>query len=384
MDKGSFVSFPKHLFHHHKLSVLIVGVAIAACVPKAQTRVLTPVPVPIPQRTVTVQLAPPAPAPISARTEAPAALVQSIKSLWVSFDGKVGIAISPENGGWMIDHRGGELMPQQSVSKLWVALTVFDAIDAGRLRLNDPVTLTKDDLTVFHQPLAQMIDEDGYQTTISDLLTRAMTQSDNLANDALMRRAGGPAAVRRMLSAKGLGAIRFGPGEKLLQAGTAGLQWKPEYRFGRAFQTARAALSPEVRQAAFDAYLADPVDGAAPAAIARALARLKRGDLLSPGSTRTVLALMAASETGKARIRGGVPPGWGYAHKTGTGQDLKGTTAGYNDVGIMTAPDGTSYAVVVMISRTAIGVPARQNLMQAVAAAIVANHPASNTQAGAS
>ncbi len=381
MDKGSLVSFVNRLLRQHKLSVVFTGIVIAACVPAAQTKPITPAPTVIAHRSVTIQLAPPTPNLATRRSEAPAALIQSIKSLWAGFDGKVGISVVADKGGWAIDHRGGELMPQQSVSKLWVAIAVFDAIDAGRLRLNDKIKLTSDDLTLFHQPIAKLIDANGYKTTISDLLTRAMAQSDNTANDALMRRVGGPDGVRRIISAKGLGAIRFGPGEKLLQSGTAGLKWKEEYRFARTFQNARAALALDVRRTAFDAYLADPVDGATPAAVGRALVRLKRGDLLSADSTRTLLSIMAASETGKARLRAGVPVGWDFVHKTGTGQDLKGTTAGYNDVGIMTAPDGASYAVVVMISRTSLGVPSRQRLMQAVAAAIAANHTGQNAQA---
>jgi beta-lactamase class A len=387
MDEGSCVPIlpmPNRI----RFPALIALVALmSACVPRPEAQ-----PRPRPRPPVFVPARPPAsrppvsrppvtrppvvrpPAPPADPNFAPTAMVETIKSLWVNFDGKVGIAVARTDGSWMIEQRGGELMPQQSVSKLWVAMALLNAVDEGRVNLSDRVTLTKADLTLFHQPLEDVISDAGYETSLSDLLTRAMTQSDNTANDFLMRRVGGPDAIRAFISARGLGAIRFGPGEKLLQSGTAGLIWKPEYRFGRAFQTARANLSEAARRSAFEAYLANPPDGAAPTAIARALMRLKRGELLSEGSTRLLLSLMAASETGKARIKGGVPSGWAYAHKTGTGQDLSGTTAGYNDVGIMTAPDGTAYAVVVMIARTAQPVPSRQQLMQAISATIGANH----------
>jgi beta-lactamase class A len=301
-------------------------------------------------------------------------MIEAIRSLWATYPDRAGIAVARADGSWMIAHRSDELMPQQSVSKLWVAIAVMDGVDKGRFRLSDSVTLRKSDITLFHQPIAELIGDDGYETTIGDLLNRQMTQSDNTANDFLMRRIGGPEAIRAMISAKGLGAIRFGPGERILQSGTAGLTWRPEYSRERGFVKARAALSDEMRRAAMERYLADPVDGAAPAAIARALMRLKRGELLSPTSTQYLLGLMAASETGKLRIHAGVPDGWGFAHKTGTGQDFKGRTAGYNDVSIMTAPDGTSYAVVVMIADTTQPIPNRQALMQGVAAAVGANH----------
>src|SRR3546814_15856935 len=65
-----------------------------------------------------------------------------------------------------------------------------------------------------------------------------------------------------MIARKQLGAIRFGPGERLLQSYTAGLTWQQRYSAAGAFQQARAALSPAVRAAAFEAYVADPIDRA--------------------------------------------------------------------------------------------------------------------------
>ncbi len=274
----------------------------------------------------------------------------------------------------MIDHRGAELMPQQSVSKLWVAITLMDGVDNGRFRLSDPVTVTKSDLVVFSTAMEQLVGDSGFQTTLGELLERTMMKSDNTANDFLLRRVGGPTAVRAMLAAKGLGPIRFGPGENLLQAGTAGVVWQESYKLGKAFQFARSKLSDDERSRAMSRYVADPPDGASPMAIARALLKLKRNELLSADSTRHLLTLMANSETGKQRLRAGTPIGWGFAHKTGTGQDFQGRTAGYNDVSLLTAPDGTSYAVVVMIADTTRPVPARMEFMQGISATVGANH----------
>lgn len=305
---------------------------------------------------------------------APPEMVQALRSLWASFPGKTGIAVMKTDGSWMVSYRGDEPMPQQSVSKLWVAIAVMDAVDKGQLSLDDEVTLKKSDVTLFHQPIAALIGPNGYTTTIANLLKRAMTQSDNTANDFLMRRVGGPTAIRELIASKRLGAIKFGPGERHFQAATAGLTWKPEYSFAGAFNTARAALPESVRKAAMDRYVSDPMDGATPAAIARSLARLKRGELLSAPSTRYLITMMESTETGRARLKAGVPAGWKLAHKTGTGQDLRNRTAGFNDVGIMVAPDGTSYSIAVMIADTTAPVPARQKLIQRVASTVAANH----------
>jgi beta-lactamase class A len=314
-------------------------------------------------------------APARPTAPAPQGLVASLDALTRSFPGIIGVSVASVDQGWLVSSNGERKLPQQSVSKLWVTMTVLDQIDQGRLSLDTPLTITRDDFTLFHQPIAALVkDGQPYRTTVGEVMRRAMTMSDNTCNDKLLRLVGGPEAVRAFIARRGLGPIRFGPGEKLLQAGTAGLEWRPEYSMGNSFAVARARLSPAVRKAAFEAYVNDPPDGAAPLAIAGALARLQRGELLSPSSTAWLTATMQSSHTGRQRLRGAVPPGWLFGHKTGTGQDLGGRTAGYNDVGVLTAPDGRSYALAVMIGDTTRPIPQRQALMQAVVSAVVANH----------
>jgi beta-lactamase class A len=307
-------------------------------------------------------------------TAAPATLFPALRAIAASFDGKVGVAISRLDADWTFSFQGESFFPQQSVSKLWVALAVFDAVDNGRMTLDQKVKITRADLTLFHQPIAQLVGDDGYETNVSELLLRAMTQSDNTANDSLLRTVGGPEAVRRTLERKGLGGIRFAGGERALQSATAGLAWQQSYSVGRTFYAVRAKLPDAVRQEALDRYLATLPDGAQPQAIIRALAALKRGDLLSANSTRVMLSLMNEAQTGKQRIAGGVPDDWRYGHKTGTGQEFAGVSTGYNDVGIMTAPDGTSYAVAVMIASTRQPISVRQQMMQGISATIAAQH----------
>ena len=306
---------------------------------------------------------------------APQYISGRIAALGQGFDGRVGIAAKSLDDGWSTGWNAGELYPQQSVSKLWVAITALDAVDKGKLSLDQPVTLTRDDLTVFHQPIAAEVLKSGsFTTTLDDLLVRAITTSDNTANDSLMRAAGGPAAVRAMIGAKHLGAIRFDNGERALQSRIAGLAWDPSYSFGNAFFTARDALPQAARQGAFDRYVANPYDGAAPVAIVNALARLKAGKLLSPASTQRLLTIMSQTHTGPNRLKGGLSPGWTLNHKTGTGQVLGAEQAGYNDVGILTAPDGRSYAVAVMIKLTSVPLPVRMTLMNEVVRAVIAQH----------
>jgi beta-lactamase class A len=316
------------------------------------------------------------PARKAAPVPAPAALKQQVLALAQRFDGTAGIAIVSLRDGWEMGWNGNSLFPQQSCSKLWVAITAMDAVDRGKLRLDDPVTLGRGDLTLFHQPLRErVLGQGAHTTTLGSLLFDAITESDNTANDKLMRSVGGPTAVRDMIARKGLGAIRFYNGERALQSKIAGLIWSQSYSIGNAFFDARNALPMAVRKAAFDRYLADPYDGASPHAIASALAALKRGGLLKPASSAKLLSIMGQTRTGKLRVRAALAPGWDWNHKTGTGQELNGRIGGINDIGLLTAPDGSVYAMAIMIIPNSSDGGA-QELMRNVARAVMAAHQA--------
>ncbi len=310
-----------------------------------------------------------------ARERPDPALVREIADLWRSFPGKTGIAVKRIDGDWEIGHRMDEYFPQQSVSKLWVAITLLDKIDQGRASLSDAIRIGKEDLTVFHQPMAVEVERNGAVVkSVYTLLEMALASSDNTANDALLRHAGGPEAVRQFIAKNDLGKIRFGPGERLLQSGIAGMEWRQNLSYGRTFYAARAKIPVEQRRQSLDAYLADPVDGASPLAIVRALDKLARGELLSDNSTRLLQSILKRTRSGPNRLKAGVPAGWEFLHKTGTGQVLGSVATGYNDIGIMTAPDGTRYAVVVMLGDTTASIPERMRLMQAVTRAVARYH----------
>jgi beta-lactamase class A len=305
----------------------------------------------------------------------PPGLEPVLHEIWRTFPGRTGIAVRRIDGNWSLSRRGEEFFPQQSVSKTWVALALLDRVDAGDVRLTDTVRISGDDLTLFSQPIARRVQRDGtIEESVASLLEQSITGSDNTANDSLLRTIGGPETVRRFITSRNLGRIRFGPGERLLQSRIAGMDWQQRYSAGRNFQVAREAVPIAVRRDALNRYLADPEDGASPEAIVTALARLARGDLLSPASTRVMLDTMARTRTGAQRLAGGLSPGWTLAHKTGTGQELEGRATGYNNIGILTAPDGTRYAIAVMLADTTASVPARMDMMQSVTRAVIANH----------
>lgn len=325
-----------------------------------------------------------APEPVDTRSQAVQTLEADLARIGQSLNSHLGIAVVDITSGEAAHYQGDLMMPQQSVSKLWVAMTALDLADRGALDLSETATVRRENLTLFHQPIRKIVKAQGsFTASYADFMSRAMVGSDNTANDMLLNRIGGPDTVRRLFEAKGITGVRFGPGERIMQSELAGLEWDQSYSFGKMFFEMRKTVPHDRRRAIFDAYVADPVDGAQPLAIARALERLAKTELLSPSSTTTLEGLLRDAKSGPNRLKGGLPESWRIGHKTGTGQVLDivppgviGEQTGYNDVGILTAPDGARYSVAVMIGNTNKPVPERMDMMHAVVGAIAKYHTA--------
>jgi beta-lactamase class A len=293
----------------------------------------------------------------------------------------VGVAVKDLQADWVAQWQGDRAFPQQSTMKIWLAVAVLDAVDRGELRLDEVVVVTPPDLSVFNSPMVRPLTmkQGRLQTTIEQLLGWAISKSDNGATDILMRRLGGGDAVQAVLERKGLRDVRVGPEERLLQPRISGLEWRPEYIDGDLFNRARDRVPDAVRDAALEQYLRAPPDGATPLGTVNALEALYRGKLLSPASTERLLRIMFESRAGSGRLKAGLPdtppdqPGWRLSHKTGTGPDWREVTAGFNDVGVLVAPDGRAYAVAVYIGRTAKSVRERQALIAGVSSLVTAH-----------
>ena len=266
--------------------------------------------------------APPPPPTISAQR----ILEARIRELGRAFDGEVGIAVREVESGWTTSWNGDRYFPQQSVSKFWVALTAFSHDRRGQARLDQSVTIRREDLTLFHQPIAAADRRERlYDDARQPDLPRAHPERQYLQRRRAAHTPAGRTRCARCSSRNRLDGIRFGPGERLLQSGIAGMQWQPAFSVGSGFlRGAQRAFPAERRRSSFERYIADPIDGATPDGIVDGLARLQRGELLSPRSTQRMLSIMSQTRTGPQRLTGGLAPGWPIAHKTGTGQVLGG------------------------------------------------------------
>lgn len=260
--------------------------------------------------------------------------------------------------------------PLQSVFKAPLGAAVLSEVDAGRLSLNEVITLEEKDLSPPYSPVADAWPK-VKSYTVRDLLVRAVGGSDNTAADVLMKRIGGPGMVQAWLNDRQIRDLRIDRYERELQTDVYGMApFRPEWRDEEAFRAALAAVPPATRQAAMAAYLSDRRDTATVSAALDFLRKLVTGQLLSPASTRLLLDIMTESTTGANRLKAGLPPGAVLAHKTGTGRTDLGVNPATNDIGVITLKDGRRYAVAVFLAGSSASDAERDAMIADVARAV--------------
>jgi len=226
----------------------------------------------------------------------------------------VGVSILHLETGRAAAHRGGETFQMASVFKLPVAIAVLQAVEKGKLRLDEEVEIREAD----RREVGPLWDEwkPGLRVTVARMLDVMLVDSDNTAADRLIALLGAPHDVEKALAAKGVSGVRISIDERGM---------------GEAAKKDLAALE-HGRE-----------NGARPDAMAGLLGRLFRGELLSKASTERVLDAMRRCATSGRRLRAGLPRGTEVLDKTGTLRSCA------NDVGIVTLPDGSHVVLAVFV-----------------------------------
>jgi beta-lactamase class A len=116
--------------------------------------------------------------------------------------GIAGAYVIDVNGGWGYGVRPDEPFFGASVMKVPLMVAVYRKMDEGELSLNDSFPTEEGDWAAGAGWLQW--DEPGIEHTVQDYLYMMMTQSDNVATNALMRKVGGPEYVNEV--ARDLGA----------------------------------------------------------------------------------------------------------------------------------------------------------------------------------
>lgn len=295
----------------------------------------------------------------------------SLLRLTSGFRARVGACVIDVSGTSCI--HANQRFSLQSVMKLIVMLAVLDAVDHRQVALDDQLVVHRQDLSLYVEPIADLVGPTGYRTTVRDLIHRAVVDSDSAAADILARRIGGIQQVQAFLTKNGIKDIRIDRDERHLQTEIVGLSWRSEYVDPKVLDRAIALVPAERREAAYHRYQVDVRDTATPLGMASLLQQLAIGKLLTIASTQFALRTMAKTVTFPDRLKAGVPPDWVCMHKTGTSGSWRGVTAATNDVGILRSPGGTYLSLAVFIADTETQPQERAALMRAISEATVAS-----------
>lgn len=263
-----------------------------------------------------------------------AVLSEGVEAAARDFDGDLALYVRDVSTGEEYARNASTPMYLSSAIKVAVMLEVLRQVDAGMLALDTPIVFEPEDLRDGMHPMAKV--PPGTLLTVATLLEYMMVHSDNAAADLLIGRAGID-NVNAGLKRRG---VHFGPLVSLLEdrhhvygkLDARGTDLTPEqvYELGRSntLATRAGALSETLGHkpawtgseldAAFAAYYAEGINSAPMREMGRLLEQLARCEGLSPETCEQAKALMRSCNTGRARIRAGLPAEADWAHKTGT------------------------------------------------------------------
>lgn len=252
--------------------------------------------------------------------------------------GRVGVACALSGKPLDCDLHAADAFPMQSVYKLPIAMTMLHAVEQGRFRLDQKVRFLPSDRIAPDQysRLQAEHPQANLEVPIEDLLRLAVSQSDGVASDILVRVLGGPPTPDAYVRSLGIHGIHIMDTEKTL---------------GR------------------DVKLEDR-DSAEPRALVALLRMLADDSPLSPDHTQLLLGWMTASHTGDRRVKALLPPGTVVADKTGTSGTGRPVTNATNDAALITLPNGRRLALVVMVADSAASSPQREKVIAEIGKAV--------------
>src|SRR2546428_1644440 len=261
-------------------------------------------------------------------------LQNQIEQIASAAKGKVGVSALVLETGATVSLNPHDHFPMQSVYKLPIGMAVMKQVDAGKVRLDQRVRVTKEDFIgrAAHSPIRDKY-PNGTVLTVNELMGWMLVESDGTASDVLMKLIGGPETIQAVLTELGIKDMIVLDTEKAF-AQDHSLQF-------RNWATPEAAV-----------------------VLLRALHE-RRG--LSESSQMLLLKYMTESRPGAKRLKGLLPAGTIVAHKTGTSGTENGITAATNDIGIVTLPNGRHLAIAVFVADSAADEATREGVIAKIA-----------------
>lgn len=269
---------------------------------------------------------------------APAQLSRKIAQIAAQAQGPVGVACSLPGTKLDCDLQPDRPLPMQSVYKLPTAMAALHAVEQGKLRLDRKLRFLPSDIQApdEYSPLKDAHPQGNVDIPLEDLLRAMVTQSDNVANDIVMRALGGPAISDAYMRSLGITGIQIRDNEKTLNN---------------------------------DERLQER-NTATPRALVDLLRMLADRSPLTSEHTRLILGWMTSSHTGDTRIKALLPPGTVVADKTGTSGAMRTHTDATNDAALITLPDGRRLALVVLVADVKAPFAVRERVIAEIAKAV--------------
>lgn len=223
--------------------------------------------------------------------------------------GRVGVFAVDTGTGRELAHRSDELFAMCSTFKWVLGAAVLARVDRAELSLDDRVPYRPSELLEYAPVTREHVAQGSM--TVDALSQAAVTVSDNTAANLLLARVGGPEGLTQFCRSQGDRVTRLDRDEPTLNTNSPG----------------------------------DPRDTTSPRAMVGLMQRVLCGDSLSPSGRVRLLAWLRASETGKDRLRAGLPRNWTVGDKTGTGQ-----RNAVNDIAIAVPPDRAPVLIAAYMS----------------------------------
>lgn len=312
----------------------------------------------------------------------PERLRAELAAVEAGYPGDIGVHVRELGTGGSASHRAQENWYLASMVKVPVAIAVLRAIERGDYTLETALTVRASDYvdgagqTNWHAV--------GSRLSVGYLLDQMIIHSDNTASDMLIGLVG-IGEVNALVQS--LVPAGFGPITSLVdvrrhaysQLAPAALQLQ-----GQDFLLLRKQRTDDARLAvlrrlvhrhgepflvptlheAYEAYYATGLNSGRLAAYGELLALLAEGKALGPASTAYLLDMLERVETGKRRIKAGLPESVRFAHKTGTQR------ARTCDAGVITVAGADRRIVVVACTRGKLSLARSEKALEAVGEAI--------------
>lgn len=243
------------------------------------------------------------------------AFATSVAALERDARGRLGVTVLDTGTGARFGWRQAERFAMCSTFKLPLAAMMLMEADAGRLRLDQGVSVPME--LPPNSPFAAT--RRGGTATIAELCEATTTLSDNGAANLLLALIDEPRGFTSRLRRLGDSATRLD------------------------------RIEPEMN----DVGPGDPRDTTTPDAMAGLVRRLALGQALSGPARKQLVDWMIATQTGARRLRAGLPASWRAGDKTGTSGD-----GHVNDVAVIWPPNRAPLVVTAYLAETSL--PARE------------------------